>query len=321
MKHQVGLFLVFIVTVLYVKYEIDIGSSEKRSQEVQSVDLENAKLKSELSFLKSRLLICQEEKANYSQYPPIYVITPTHRRPEQLAELNRLRSVFLLVPNLHWILVEDSSSKSEPVVEFLRASGLPYTHLNVATPEAMKLKSKDPHWSKPRGVKQRNLGIQWLRENRKSEKSGIVYFADDDNTYSPELFQAIRKTEKVSVFPVGLVGGLLVEKPLAGPEGGVAGWSVQWGRDRPYPTDMAGFAVNLAYLLGRPKAEFLDRVKIGYQETEFLKELVGEEGVGALRVAEERVLVWHTRTEKVNLNMEEKFRKRTGHSSDEGSPV
>ena len=60
----------------------------------------------------------------------------------------------------------------------------------------MRLKSEDPHWSKPRGVFQRNAGIGWLRENARGR--GGVYFADDDNTYGLEIFQEMRDTEKVS---------------------------------------------------------------------------------------------------------------------------
>ena len=42
----------------------------------------------------------------------------------------------------------------------------------------------------------------------------MVYFADDDNTYTTQLFDEITRTKKVTVFPVGLVGGVMVEKPL-----------------------------------------------------------------------------------------------------------
>lgn len=39
---------------------------------------------------------------------------------------------------------------------------------------------------------------------------------DDDNTYGTELFEDLKKIEpgKVAVWPVGLVGGLYVEKPV-----------------------------------------------------------------------------------------------------------
>ena len=69
-----------------------------------------------------------------------------------------------------------------------------------------------------RGVYQRNEAIKWLREERVGE-AGVVYFADDDNTYSTELFEAIHLTKSVSVLPVGLVGGLMVERPRVGEDG------------------------------------------------------------------------------------------------------
>ena len=83
----------------------------------------------------------------------------------------------------------------------------------------MKLKHKDPHWSKPRGVFQRNEALAWLRNNFKVGDLGVVYFADDDNTYSSELFEAIRVTKSVSVLPVGLVGGVMVERPRISKDG------------------------------------------------------------------------------------------------------
>ena len=78
--------------------------------------------------------------------PPVYAVTPTYARPEQKAELTRLSQTFLLVPNLHWILVEDSDRKTPLVSRLLERSGLKFTHLNVKTPDEMKLKEKDPHW-------------------------------------------------------------------------------------------------------------------------------------------------------------------------------
>ena len=64
-------------------------------------------------------------------------------------------------------------------------------------------------------------GLHWIRDNLGHGKplrgrapgGGVVYFADDDNTYSTELFEEMRTTRKVSVWPVGLVGGLMVERP------------------------------------------------------------------------------------------------------------
>lgn len=44
---------------------------------------------------------------------------------------------------------------------------------------------------KPRGVSNRNRGLEWIRAN---SSEGVLYFADDDNTYDVEIF------DEVSVF-------------------------------------------------------------------------------------------------------------------------
>ncbi|KTG41954.1 hypothetical protein cypCar_00007624 [Cyprinus carpio] len=125
--------------------------------------------------------------------PTIHVITPTYSRPVQKAELTRLANTFLHVPNLHWILVEDSQRRTPLVTRLLRETGLNYTHLNVETPRNYKLRgdTRDPRI--PRGTMQRNLALRWLREtfNSNNSQTGIVYFADDDNTYSLELFEEV----------------------------------------------------------------------------------------------------------------------------------
>ena len=74
-----------------------------------------------------------------------------------------------------------------------------------------------------RGVYQRNAAIKLLRDEKRGE-SGVVYFADDDNTYSSELFEAIRVTKGVSVLPVGLVGGVMVERPRISEDGQKVSW-------------------------------------------------------------------------------------------------
>lgn len=43
---------------------------------------------------------------------------------------------------------------------------------------------------------------------------GVVYFGDDDNTYELKLFSEMRSVLNVGVWPVGIVGGMLVEAPL-----------------------------------------------------------------------------------------------------------
>ena len=66
---------------------------------------------------------------NITNLPVIYVITPTYRRAEQIAELTRVAQTFMLVDNLHWIVVEDATVENQQVKDLLNATGLPYTYL------------------------------------------------------------------------------------------------------------------------------------------------------------------------------------------------
>jgi len=86
---------------------------------------------------------CLADKSLFvPELPIIYIITPTYKRPVQKAELTRLSQAFMLVPNLHWIIVEDSAKKTELVKSLLLKTGLPHTHLNVETPKNWKLTTK-----------------------------------------------------------------------------------------------------------------------------------------------------------------------------------
>lgn len=63
----------------------------------------------------------------------------------------------------------------------------------------------------PRGVANRRAAIGWIRKN---VKNGIMYFGDDDNTFDLKLFDEIRFTKKVSMFPVGLIGNYAISSPV-----------------------------------------------------------------------------------------------------------
>ena len=64
------------------------------------------------------IIIVYENVALYS-----IAVTPTYARPVQKAELTRLYQTFLHVPKFHWIVVEDSPSKTDLVTNLLRNSG------------------------------------------------------------------------------------------------------------------------------------------------------------------------------------------------------
>lgn len=61
--------------------------------------------------------------------PTIYIITPTYRRPEQVAELTRMSQTLMHLQNIYWLLVEDAREKSDVVSRLLKKSGIRFVHL------------------------------------------------------------------------------------------------------------------------------------------------------------------------------------------------
>ncbi|XP_008319571.1 galactosylgalactosylxylosylprotein 3-beta-glucuronosyltransferase 2 [Cynoglossus semilaevis] len=249
--------------------------------------------------------VTQSQNQNQSALPVIYAITPTYTRPVQKAELTRLAQAFRQVARFHWIVVEDSTTRTDLVSRFLARSGVSFTHLHVYTPRRYKRAGM------PRATEQRNLALTWLRQHRTKKDPGVVFFADDDNTYSLELFEEMRSTRGVSIWPVGFVGGRAYERPVVS-GGKVVGWYTGWRPDRSFATDMAGFAVNLQVILANPRALFKRRgSQPGMQESDFLKQITKVTDLEPKASNCTRVLVWHTRTEKPHLTNEPSHRKDT----------
>ncbi|KAM3957813.1 LOW QUALITY PROTEIN: galactosylgalactosylxylosylprotein 3-beta-glucuronosyltransferase I-like [Aphomia sociella] len=257
---------------------------------------------------------CQLTTEVATYLPTIYGITPTYARLAQ-TDLTRLSQTLMLVKNFHWIIVEDSEKKTPLVENFLKESTLKYTHLNVKTQTMkhstmmdiniclFKTDSFNTSWYCASGVEQRNMALDWLRRHlKKSEdKRGVVYFMDDDNTYSLKVFDEMRKINKVGIWPVGLVGGMRVEMPLV-KDGKVTGYNAVWKSFRPFPIDMAGFAINATLFLEKPNAKFSRKVQSGYQESEILKYFVpSKNDLEPLADNCTKVYVWHTRTQKPSI--------------------
>lgn len=57
------------------------------------------------------------------------MITPTYRRPEQVAELTRISHTLMLVPNIYWLVIEDAKRKTPLVTELLKRTDIPFEHL------------------------------------------------------------------------------------------------------------------------------------------------------------------------------------------------
>ncbi|XP_021704958.1 galactosylgalactosylxylosylprotein 3-beta-glucuronosyltransferase P [Aedes aegypti] len=221
--------------------------------------------------------------------PPLYIITPTYRRPEQLAEITRLGYTLKHVPNLFWLIVEDADNRTETVTRLLKQINVPFIHLTAPMPaKYRKLKVK------PRGVSNRNRGLQWIRANA---TEGVLYFADDDNTYNLQIFEQIRYIRKVGMWPVGLISKYGVSSPIV-VNGSITGFYDGWIGGRKYPIDMAGFAVSVKFLLSRPKAEM--PFKAGYEEDGFLRSLdpLDLKDIDLLASNCTEILTWHTQSKK-----------------------
>lgn len=85
--------------------------------------------------------------------------------------------------------------------------GIPYTHISSPMPDFYRTQKPSP-----RGVANRRAAINWIRQSGK--KSGVMYFGDDDNTFDLRLFDEIRYTKRVSMFPVGLIGQYSLSTPV-----------------------------------------------------------------------------------------------------------
>lgn len=128
--------------------------------------------------------------------PTIYCITPTYVRPTQKADLTRLCQTLQHVQNFHWIVIEDSEMKTNLVSRFLERCGVTYTHLTLRTSPQLRRKGANSRPDLfPRGMEQRNKGLEWVRQNFDSDRmKGVVYFADDDNTYDVEIFRKVSES-------------------------------------------------------------------------------------------------------------------------------
>ncbi|KAG7313650.1 hypothetical protein JYU34_000809 [Plutella xylostella] len=214
----------------------------------------------------------------------IYYVTPTYPRPNQVPELTRLSHSLMHVPGLHWVVANDHDACDPRVHSILQRSGLPFTHISSPKPPQLNLLRL-----MPRGVTNRRAALRWITSE---PRQGVLYFGDDDNSVDLDLFDEIRKTRKLSMFPVGLISEYGVSSPVL--QGGkVIGFFDSWPGARRFAVDMAGFAVNLQHLAPAAAMPY----KAGFEEDGFLKSNgFTLEDVEPLADNCTRVLVWHTRS-------------------------
>ncbi|XP_031474781.1 probable beta-1,4-xylosyltransferase IRX9H isoform X2 [Nymphaea colorata] len=171
----------------------------------------------------------------------LIVASPTYSRSFQAYYLNRLAHTLRLVPPpLLWIVVETSLQTAE-TARLLRRTGVMYRHL---------VSDKNFTSVRDRGIHQRNVALAHIEKHR---LDGIVYFADDDNEYSKDLFQYIRNIRRFGTWPVATLvkteSWPLIEGPVCNGSQ-VIGWhtSLKNKSVRRFPIDMSAFAFNSTVL-------------------------------------------------------------------------
>ncbi|XP_022875241.1 probable beta-1,4-xylosyltransferase IRX9H [Olea europaea var. sylvestris] len=233
----------------------------------------------------------------------LIVVTPTYNRALQAYYLNRLGQVLRLVrPPVLWIVVEMNAASME-TADILRKTAVMYRHL---------VCSKNLTNVKDRGVHQRNTALEHIEGHR---LDGVVYFADDDNIYSLELFEKIREINRFGTWPVGMLAQSKSKTILEGPVcngSQVIGWHTneKSKRLRRFHVDMSGFAFNSTILWDprrwhRPSLDpirQLDTVKEGFQETTFIEQIVEDESqMEGFPPGCHRIMNWHLHLEAREL--------------------
>lgn len=158
----------------HVNVQLDSDNSDRKRDEIllDAVSL-GVDLRNEINTVESY-------RYDFVPRKQLIVITPTYNRAIQAYFLNRLAQVLRLVqPPLLWIVVEENAASFE-TAEMLRKTGVMYRHL---------VSQKNSSDVKDRGVHQRNFALGHIERHR---LDGIVYFADDDNVYTIDLFENLR---------------------------------------------------------------------------------------------------------------------------------
>ena len=85
-------------------------------------------------------------------------------------------------------------------------------------------------------------------------------------------------THIASVWPVGFLSSLFYEGPIC-KNGRVQSWRTKFAPGREFPTDMAGFAINLCLFLKHPHVLLSSTAQIGAIETNILEYFVTRKDV------------------------------------------
>ncbi|GAA5845265.1 hypothetical protein JCM9279_004823 [Rhodotorula babjevae] len=150
--------------------------------------------------------------ASRPEEPRLFLITPTRDNLMRYSHMLMLAYMLAASPSadqLVWIVVEDAPQRDPAVEQLLQDSGLAHEYLFHRTQSA----------TVHRGVELRNAALDFLSSASRPARPGVVYFADDDNGYRPDLWPHLLKLppDSFTIFAVGNVGYFGWEGPVLVP--------------------------------------------------------------------------------------------------------
>ncbi|CAF1709438.1 BnaC03g58000D [Brassica napus] len=285
----------------------DVNGTDRFNFEIKPPNVEESLKRREEVAVDGVSFSAESKNKKEEDFAPrklVIVVTPTYNRAMQAYYLNRVAQTLRLVePPVLWIVVEGNAASFE-TSEILRKTGVMYRHL---------VCKRNTTSIKDRGVHQRNTALEHIELHK---LDGVVYFADDDNIYSLELFQSLRQIRRFGTWPVAMLAPSKNKAILEGPVcngSQVIGWHTneKSKRLRRFHVDMSGFAFN-STILWDPKrwrrpfshpTRQLDTVKEGFQqETTFMEQVVADESdMEGVPPACSRILNWHLHLDALDV--------------------
>uniref|UniRef100_A0A0K0DWW7 Galactosylgalactosylxylosylprotein 3-beta-glucuronosyltransferase n=1 Tax=Strongyloides stercoralis TaxID=6248 RepID=A0A0K0DWW7_STRER len=239
----------------------------------------------------------------------IIIITPTYKRITRYPDIIRLANTLQHLSEIHWIIIEDGHKKSSGVERILNNTNIPFTYIASKTPSGIP---KRGWWQRDKAL---DLLISSKSKFIKPNQKGIVYFADDDNSYDLRLFNNyIRNVKKIGVWAVAFSSSP-IEAPIV-KNGKVVGFQSYYAPNRKFAMDMASFAISLDLFISKPNVRFtMDPSKYSQSPEPILLTGLGIEREDlepfGYNSKIKEVFVYHTKTK----NPIPSFSKRKNHTN------
>lgn len=275
---------------------IKIDGSENREESSELEEMESAMNSAGTDPIP---LVSTVRSLDFITRKLLIIVTPTYNQAFQAMYLNRLAQTLRLVqPPLLWIVVE-MPAQSKETADVLRKTGVMYRHL-ICDKNATDVKDRSAH--------QRNVALAHIEQHR---LDGIVYFVDDNNVYTLELFEQLREIKRFGTWPIGMFthnkNKIVVEGPVCNSTR-VIGWQTNEMSKKlcRFHVNNSGFAFNSTILWDpqkwrRPTSELirqLDTDKDGLQDTKFIEQLVADESqMEGLANGCSKIMVWNLHLE------------------------